>query len=55
LPLDVGDLIVVERTPLVGFRPEADVFGAEAYADEAGWDAAKVGDALEEFEEPGEG
>jgi hypothetical protein len=34
---------------------EADVFGAEAYADEAGRDAAEVGEALEEFEGPGEG
>ena len=31
------------------------MFGAEAYADEASGDAAEVGEALEEFEEPGEG
>ena len=30
------------------------MFGAEAYADEASGDAAEVGEALEEFEEPGE-
>ena len=34
---------------------EVYVFGAEAYADDAGWDAAEVRDALEESEEPGEG
>jgi hypothetical protein len=34
---------------------EVDVFGAEAYAYEAGGDAAEVGETLEQFEEPRQG
>ena len=34
---------------------EVDVLGAEADADQAGGDAAEVGEALEELEEPGQG
>jgi hypothetical protein len=34
---------------------KVDVFGAEAYAYEAGGDAAEAGETLEEFEEPREG
>ena len=38
-----------------GTGGEVDVFWAEAQADGAGWEAAEVGEAIEEAEKPGEG
>jgi len=47
--------LLADDPTLQRFFGETDVFGAEAYADEAGGDAAEIGETFEQFEEPREG